>query len=145
VHTISLPATSEGVARVAHEVAELGAAAGLPPARTYKLRLAAEEIATNIVDHGFGRAPRDPVPDFRMEWDCDEEWVRVHLVDTAGAFDPTAAPAPTDLDAPLEERRMGGLGIHLVRASVDEFRYERRGQRNRVTLGLRRCRVGRAV
>ena len=145
MHTISLPATTEGVARVAREVAERGAAAGLPPARAYKLRLAAEEIATNIVDHGFGRAPRDPVPEFGFEWDCDEEWVRVHLVDEAGPFDPTSAPVPPDLDAPLEERRMGGLGIHLVRASTDEFRYERRGRLNRVTLGLRRCRVGRAV
>jgi anti-sigma regulatory factor (Ser/Thr protein kinase) len=138
MHRISLPATMESVATVSRQVADLGAQAGLPPERRYKLRLAVEEIATNIVTHGYAEAPDPPTdPEFQLEWGFGPDRVWVRLEDSARPFDPTRAPDPADLDAPLSERRIGGLGIHLVRASLDEFSYERTAGRNRVTLGLR--------
>jgi anti-anti-sigma factor len=48
-------------------------------------------------------------------------------------FDPLAVPSP-DTSRPLEERTVGGLGIHLVRHLVDQMTYERRGDRNVLTL-----------
>lgn len=143
---ISLPATTGGVDSAARQVAELSVAAGLAHDQRYRLRLAVEEIATNIVTHGFAEAAQ-PVtdPTFDLEWGCDDDWVWVRLSDAARPFDPTSAPEPTDLDAPLSQRRIGGLGIHLVRRSIDDFRYEHSDRRNRVTLGLRRHRATGAV
>jgi len=59
--------------------------------------------------------------------------VTVTLTDDGSPFDPLAAPLP-DTALSVEERRIGGLGIHLVRQMMDEVSYQRRGERNVVVL-----------
>ena len=59
--------------------------------------------------------------------------VTATVVDDGEAFDPREAPPP-DLDAPLEERQAGGLGMHLVRATMDEVDYRREDGRNVLTV-----------
>lgn len=136
---ISLPATADSVAEVGRRVVELGEATGLPGPRRYGLRLAAEEIVTNIVTHGYDEAEiRPPDPTFDLEWGCEPGRVWVRLVDSARAFDPTRVPEPDDLNAPLDRREPGGLGIHLARTSLDEFTYRRDRGRNHVTLAVDR-------
>jgi len=58
--------------------------------------------------------------------------VTVEISDSRPPFDPSAAP-PLDVDSPLDERRAGGMGIHLVRNMVDELTYVREDDRNRLT------------
>lgn len=77
--------------------------------------LAVDEAVTNVIVHGY--AGRDGAIDIDIERRGESVVVRVR--DAAPPFDPTQAPAP-DLDAPLEERAPGGLGIYLMRRSVDE-------------------------
>ena len=60
-------------------------------------------------------------------------WCRVTIIDAGPTFDPTAAAAP-DVGAPLEARPIGGLGLHLVRQSVDALRYARVAGHNVVTM-----------
>ena len=60
----------------------------------------------------------------------------IDIVDDARPFDPTAV-APPDLDVPLAQRAIGGLGIELVRGMMDGLEYQREGQRNRVRLRKR--------
>jgi serine/threonine-protein kinase RsbW len=79
------------------------------------LVIAANEAVANIIRHGYRGAP-GPI-EVIVEREPDS--IVVHLRDEAPAFDPTAYPAP-DLTVPLEERRAGGLGIHLTRTCVDE-------------------------
>ncbi len=55
------------------------------------------------------------------------------IEDDGVAFDPLAI-APSSLDDDIDQRAMGGLGIHLVRELMDEMRYVRVGSRNRLTL-----------
>ena len=57
------------------------------------------------------------------------------LVDDGDPFDPFTAPVP-DLAASIEERDIGGLGVHLVRTLATRFAYERADGRNVVTLGF---------
>jgi anti-sigma regulatory factor (Ser/Thr protein kinase) len=54
-------------------------------------------------------------------------------VDNGIPFDPHDAPAP-NLDAPIEERTPGGLGVHLVKATMDDVQYRRDGDRNVLTI-----------
>ena len=85
----------------------------------YALRLAVEEVCTNLIVHGYkGRAP-GPVE--VVVSDADD---RVTLVihDRSPPFDPDNAPPP-DLNSDAEHRRIGGLGWHLVKKMVDEIRY----------------------
>lgn len=98
---------------------------GVPGAAAGALMVAADEVVSNILDHG-GRAPSVEVTARVAD---GRAWVEV--VDDGPAFDPTAAAAP-DTGLSVEDRDIGGLGIHLVRKLSDEVAYERRGDRNRL-------------
>jgi len=92
--------------------------------------LALEELFINACVHGGGGV-RPLVVDLEMGRDANQ--VTMALTDNAPAFDPTRVAAP-DLDADLEARPVGGLGLHLVRQSMDRFEYQYADQRNRVLL-----------
>ena len=55
------------------------------------------------------------------------------MSDNGAAFDPLSVPAP-DLTTSLDERAVGGLGLHLVRNLMDRVSYSRAGERNQLTL-----------
>ncbi len=83
------------------------------------LRLAAEEVFTNIFRHGY-RSGTGPVT---VRVDATPARVVVTLADAAPDFDPASARAP-DIDAGLGQREPGGLGWHLVRQVMDEVKRE---------------------
>ena len=99
--------------------------AGLEKARTYKLRLAVDEIATNIINYGYQRAGLEGT--ISVEADLDEQALSITLDDTSGYFDPTLRPPPPSeyFTQPLEERAVGGWGVYLAIQSVDQFQYHR--------------------
>jgi serine/threonine-protein kinase RsbW len=105
--------------------------AGLDREIAFDVRLATEEVVTNVIDHGYAGMAAGPVTvRFRRE----PAQVVVTIDDLARPFDPAHAPI-ADPSAPLEQRRIGGLGWHLVRQVMDEVRYEPRTPHgNRVML-----------
>ena len=111
-------------------VAAACAEVGAPPAVGEALVLAADEVCSNIVLHGYGAGEPGPIT---IEVDRAADGARVTIADEGRAFDPADARAP-DLTAPWEAREAGGLGWHLVRQVVDELRYERRSGVNLITL-----------
>ena len=90
---------------------------------TDDIALALEELLMNVVEHAYGDDKGRSIL-LALAWHDDT---------LTAVVDPTAAPPP-DLDAELEDRPIGGLGVHLARSVVDEMRYERAGGINRVTL-----------
>jgi anti-sigma regulatory factor (Ser/Thr protein kinase) len=111
-------------------VKEAAAACGLEPKAAYGLMLAVDEIATNIVTHGFQEAGL--TGDFTVHCQVDSGRLRIVLEDEAAAFDPRSRDLPTqeELARPLEDRSAGGLGIFLTVQGVDRFDYQRREGRN---------------
>jgi serine/threonine-protein kinase RsbW len=89
-------------------------ALGVDDEAVYDLVLAANEIATNIVVHGYRGQPGTIDLDVRSEGDA----VEIVLRDQAPRFDPTLAPTP-NIYMPLEKRPRGGMGIHLTRRLTD--------------------------
>jgi serine/threonine-protein kinase RsbW len=110
-------------------VNEQATKAGLDERRTYRLSLAVDEIATNIINYGYVSAGMDG--DVRIVATEDNGDLVIVLEDSSPPFDPFSHARPEDLDAPLEERDIGGLGIFLASQNVDEFRYEHVGGSNR--------------
>lgn len=100
----------------------------------FVVRMVVEEIVRNLIEHTPPYAADEEV-DVRL--DVDAESVRVVIEDERPPFDPFAAPE-LDVDAPLEDRRAGGMGLHLVRNLTDELTYERDGDRNRLTAAVTR-------
>jgi len=96
----------------------------------FKVDLALEEVFTNIVRHGYD--DNDP-HEIVVRLHGDREKVRITIDDDGRHFNPLMAPA-VDLNAALSERRVGGLGVHLVRRLMDQVRYQRRAGGNRLTL-----------
>jgi serine/threonine-protein kinase RsbW len=82
------------------------------------LTLAVDEAVTNVIVHGYRRGPGTIEINVRR----DRDLLVVSLLDQAPVFDPTSVPRP-DLDIPLERRPFGGMGVHLMRESVDEILY----------------------
>ncbi len=105
----------------------------LPMADLMALQLALEETITNIIHHGH----RDQPPgtrSFTVEFSAPAPGrIRLTLTDDAPAYDPLAR-AEVDVSAPLEDRPIGGLGVHLVKKLMTHAAYERRGPHNILTL-----------
>ena len=112
--------------------------AGLEKKASYDLCLAVDEIATNIITHGYDDNGWEG--NIYVQTEIDEKSLTVYIEDTAIPFDPKTKEAvmQEDLQKSLEERPIGGLGIHLVYESVVEFIYEYKGDRNRNILVVNR-------
>jgi sigma-B regulation protein RsbU (phosphoserine phosphatase) len=109
---------------------EFGQRHGLPSKVVHDLNLAIEEILTNIISYGY-TDNREHEVKVRLSAQLGE--VSVEIEDDGQPFNPLEAPEP-DITKPLEERKIGGLGIHLVRKLMDSLEYKRQGERNLLTI-----------
>ena len=124
----ALPSRLEEIARLAEAVDQ-----ALParPDLAHAANLCLEELITNTIEHALGGAT-ERVIHVRLRLSAD--WLEIVLKDDGPAFDPFAdAPAP-DLDAGLDERRIGGLGVHLVKSLMDDARAWHDGSGNLIVL-----------
>lgn len=105
--------------------------AGLDRKSAYNLRLAIDEVTTNIITHGYQEAGIEG--DLYLEAKIDERSLTILIEDTGMAYDPQKIlqSEASTVHLPLEQRKEGGLGIYLALHSVDQFHYERIGDRNR--------------
>jgi anti-sigma regulatory factor (Ser/Thr protein kinase) len=96
-----------------------------------RLLVILEELFTNVVAHGCGARLAEGRVAVTLGWRRGR--LTIHFVDDGPPFDPLAHSEP-DLDAPAEQRPIGGLGIAIVRGLVDRARYRREGHRNHLHL-----------
>jgi len=116
----TFPGTLDSLEPVRDYVADAARAAGLDKSRTYRLCLAVDEIATNVVLHGYEEAglTGEIVIDAAQEPDK----LVIRLVDHGRPYDPDTTRTP-DLEGSLLDREEGGLGVFLARDGVDHFDY----------------------
>lgn len=96
----------------------------------YDIQLAVDEACTNIVSHGY--ADLDP-GSIILDLDIDTDKIVITLTDFGHAFEPSSTPMP-DVDAPIEERELGGFGLFFIQQSVDEMDYQVTEDGNKMTL-----------
>jgi len=114
----AVPRKMESLAVLVDFVRDFLAAERLSKDRAFDLDLVIEELFTNLVRH----ARADGDIEVRLERAPGQVLVRLRAAEPS-PFDPTAAPR-VNVNLPIEERRPGGLGIHIVRELCQEFRYE---------------------
>lgn len=107
-----------------------GECQGLPQKCVFEINFALEEILTNIISYGY----------------CDEQphWIKVRIaldgetltirVKDDGRYFNLSEVMPPEINCPLEDRRIGGLGIFFIRKFMDRIVYERRQDTNILTL-----------
>jgi anti-sigma regulatory factor (Ser/Thr protein kinase) len=102
------------------------AAHGGSPGVIQTVSLSLEEIASNVIRYGYDDDDRHLI-DVRISIHGGE--IAIEVVDTGKPFNPLERP-DVDTGAPMEERPIGGLGIHLVKKMMDELEYSRQGNQN---------------
>ena len=102
----------------------------------YNIQLATDEAASNMIEYSYENIP-DGVIDLSCGMEGDQ--IRIVLIDYGEPFDPSAIPLP-DLKADLSDRKIGGLGIFLMRKLMDEVRYEPKPDKSNVLTMIKRKR-----
>ena len=132
-HVLRFPATLTGFEESADALRRMLDEQGLQGPPRYNVELAFEEIAVNIVRHGHPRA------DIEVAVAFDDDATVLTFEDDGPPFDPREYPASA-LPNSLDEARVGGLGLVLVRKVATRLEYERTPQhRNRLTLSIGRA------
>lgn len=95
-----------------------------------QLVLAVDEACSNIVEHAYRGATLGTI---QLMFEGDAEETRITIRDHGLPFEPAIVPTP-ETSAPWHERPIGGLGWHLIQQAVDDVRYDRDAEGNRLTL-----------
>jgi len=104
---------------------------GLPKRCQCEIDLVSEELFTNIISHGY----RDDAEHWvKIKISYEHGTLTMRIEDDGIPFNPLEEVESPDLDSPLEERCVGGLGVHLAKHFTKDVVYERRGDKNILTL-----------
>lgn len=102
----------------------------ISPVRRHKLLVALDEIYSNLVNHS------DAVT-LELTLEIKKDRIYVTFCDNGSPYNPLEQPEP-DVEIPMEERKIGGLGIFLVKKIMDETAYEYKNGKNVFQIGIRR-------
>ncbi|MCY3791900.1 MAG: ATP-binding protein [Gemmatimonadetes bacterium] len=105
------------------------------PDVTFQIGLAVEELGVNIVNYGHDD---DKAHEIKIVISSEDETITIEIEDDGHAFNPLVDAPEPDLNAEVEDRTVGGLGIYLVRTMMDEVHYQRQQDKNCLTLVKRR-------
>ena len=118
------------IGRIATVVEDFCASRRLGDSTANSINLALDELLTNTISYGYDDTGKHTIEISLLH---DGDRLTVILRDDGRAFDPTEAAKP-DIEAGIDERPIGGLGIHLVRAMMDKVEYQRVDGFNQITL-----------
>lgn len=110
---------------------ELAESWTLKPELFFEINLILEEYITNLIGYGYHDEHDHEIA---IEISVGEKQIKIIVTDDAGPFDITKVPENTDIDNPVEERKIGGLGIHLIKKFTDQIEYDRIGKLNRLIM-----------
>ncbi len=94
-----------------------------------KIQLACEEMLVNVINYAYPGKEGD----LEITLENKEGCLEIGIIDSGIPFDPLAHAAPNIL-APMEERKIGGLGIFIMRKIMDQVHYRREGEHNVLTM-----------
>jgi sigma-B regulation protein RsbU (phosphoserine phosphatase) len=106
-------------------------AAGFDSKAACRVELASEEILVNIIHHAYKGTSGTIEIGIRI---IPKDRIEIEIKDLGPPFNPLEEKKALDLNASLDERKEGGLGIYFVRNIMDEIRYLRQGEANFLTL-----------
>jgi len=128
-NTLTIPAEIDEIPKVSVALEEAMQAHAFSEEEILDTQLAVEEAITNSIVHGY----KGNTGSVAVSLQVTKELAEIRIEDEAPPFDPLQLPEP-DLEGELDERRIGGLGVFLIRRVMDEVIYRYENARNILTL-----------
>lgn len=126
--------------RMSGFLAEFCEKQGLTGNLVLDVNLVAEEVVMNVILHGGQELGKENI---RVSISADDTAVALTVEDSGIPFNPLEVP-PFDVETPIEERGVGGLGVHLIRNLMDQVEYSNVDGRNRLFMKKQIRRKGEA-
>jgi serine/threonine-protein kinase RsbW len=120
MRTEIFPAAFEQLDEIREFVGAAALDAGMDNKEIYAVQLATDEACTNVIEHAYGGEMHGQI---EITCHVQDRTLTVIIHDHGKSFDPNQVPEP-NLNADLSKRRIGGLGIYLMRKLMDEVTYE---------------------
>ena len=130
---LRIPPDHDQLEQIPAAVEEFAERDNWPPDLVFKLNLVLEELGVNIVNYSGATG------EIEISLASDGETVTIEIADNGRPFNPLAELDTPDISAPLGERPIGGLGVHLVRSMMDESSYSREDGMNRLAMTKRKA------
>jgi anti-sigma regulatory factor (Ser/Thr protein kinase) len=130
IHSIQIQNDFSELGKVNDWVREVALASGIPEREIYNLELVLEEAITNIVHYAFDDDGEHVV---EVYFSFEGGRVTLRIEDPGKAFDPLGAPEPAAVKN-IDDVKIGGLGIHLMKNLMDGVSYAREGGKNVLTM-----------
>ncbi len=128
---LKVKSTTDNLSRIRDFIHQTAMECKLPKEKIGDIILAVDEACTNVIKHAYKYSPEGEID---IDIKCKNNRFYVIITDKGEKFDITLIPEP-DLEKYHKEKRVGGLGIFLMRKLMDEVKYSHlSGNRNRVTL-----------
>lgn len=128
--SLTIQTKMDELARVSSAIEEMGERENWPAPMAFQMNLALEELVINVMNHGHDEG----VHEIEITLTSDADGITVDTVDDGRPFNPLTDAPEVDPNAAMEDRRIGGLGVHLVRSMMDEMSYRREQGKNHLTL-----------
>jgi anti-sigma regulatory factor (Ser/Thr protein kinase) len=118
--TVQFAAKFENLDEIREFVGSIARKGGFSEKDVYNIQLATDEAASNIIEHAYQNMPGKVL---QLSCGMQGDVITITLTDYGESFDPSEVPVP-DLKANLSDRKIGGLGIFLMRKLMDEIDYK---------------------
>ena len=127
IKRITIPAKTENIGDAINPIMDYLNELGAEHSASYKIEVALEEILVNIASYAYG----DKEGTIKVEYEYIEEskTISITIIDEGKAFDPLKRNDP-DTTLSAEERDIGGLGLYIVKKTMDEVKYQRINNQN---------------
>lgn len=129
--TITLPGKLDSLYSLISFVSSFAHEHGFSGGKISHIELGLEEILVNIINHAYKESGIDGAIEITCKF-TDNQTIIIEIKDSGKPFDIFSVHEP-DLNAGIEDRQIGGLGIFLVKQLMDEVRYSREQDRNKLT------------
>ncbi len=133
--TFRLLNNTDEMARLDRAVDAFGQGEQWSEQMSYHIKLALEEVVMNVISYAYDD---DADHEFEVRLCSNSERVVIDVIDDGRPFDPLNEAATPDVEATLDARNIGGLGVFFVKTLMDDVEYRRENDRNRLTLTKRR-------
>ena len=137
MRTAIFPASFDQLDTIRGFASQAARDAGMDDSEIYAVELAIDEACTNIIEHAYQGENRG---DIECTCDCDDNCLTMILRDHGKPFDPSTVTAP-DLDADIDDRPVGGLGIYLMKQLMDEVHFEPLGESGNILTLVKRRKI----